>query len=177
SYFTRRSTYLPLHWTESQSSLVGLMQSWFASMFHPDSQMAFFNDAAFGMSADPTAIDRYARQLGAPGQPSRTGDAVVHLAPSGYVRLQRGPSVVLIDVAPIRPDYQPGHAHADTPSLEWSLGAQRIIVNSGTSCYGVSPERLRQRSTSDHSTVEVDDEDSSEVWSGFRVGRRARPGQ
>ena len=34
---------------------------------------------------------------------------------------------------------------------------------------------MRQRSTSAHNTVEVDGQDSSEVWSGFRVARRARP--
>jgi len=48
-------------------------------------------------------------------------------------------------------------------------------VNSGTSEYGLGPERLRQRGTAAHSTVQVDGADSSEVWSGFRVARRARP--
>jgi uncharacterized heparinase superfamily protein len=84
--------------------------------------------------------------------------------------------VLLADLARVGPDYQPGHAHADTLSFEWSLGGHRIIVNSGTSCYGTSAERVRQRSTAAHSTVQVDEADSSEVWSGFRVGRRARPG-
>jgi uncharacterized heparinase superfamily protein len=48
-------------------------------------------------------------------------------------------------------------------------------VNSGTSCYGLSNERLRQRGTSSHNTVTINGEDSSEVWSGFRVARRAYP--
>jgi uncharacterized heparinase superfamily protein len=34
---------------------------------------------------------------------------------------------------------------------------------------------LRQRGTAAHSTVRIDGVDSSEVWSGFRVARRARP--
>jgi uncharacterized heparinase superfamily protein len=50
-----------------------------------------------------------------------------------------------------------------------------VLVNSGTSCYGVSEERSRQRKTAAHNTVVVDGCDSSEVWSGFRVARRARP--
>jgi uncharacterized heparinase superfamily protein len=49
------------------------------------------------------------------------------------------------------------------------------VVNSGTSRYGLGPERLRQRGTAAHSTVEVNGADSSEVWGGFRVARRARP--
>jgi len=78
-------------------------------------------------------------------------------------------------VAPVGPDYLPGHAHADTLSFELSLFAQRIVVNGGTSLYGVSPERLRERETVAHSTVEIDGISSSEVWGGFRVARRAYP--
>jgi uncharacterized heparinase superfamily protein len=83
--------------------------------------------------------------------------------------------VAFLDVAPIGPDYLPGHAHADTLSFELSLGRQRVIVDSGVSCYGEEPERLRQRGTAAHNTVEIDGQDSSEVWSGFRVARRAYP--
>ena len=63
--------------------------------------------------------------------------------------------------------------HADNLSFEWSLGEQRVLVNSGTSLYGVSSERHRQRKTKSHNTVEIDGFDSSEIWSGFRVARRA----
>lgn len=48
-------------------------------------------------------------------------------------------------------------------------------MNSGISQYGDDGERHRQRSTAAHNTVEVDDENSSEVWAGFRVARRAKP--
>jgi len=86
-----------------------------------------------------------------------------------------GAAVVIADIGEIGPDYLPGHAHADTLSFELSLRAQRVIVNSGTSLYRPSAERLRQRGTAAHNTVEVDGENSSEVWSAFRVARRARP--
>jgi uncharacterized heparinase superfamily protein len=49
-----------------------------------------------------------------------------------------------------------------------------VVVNGGTSCYGLGAQRLRERGTAWHSTVQVGSGDSSEVWSGFRVGRRAR---
>ncbi|MEY6432337.1 heparinase II/III-family protein [Thioalkalicoccus limnaeus] len=65
--------------------------------------------------------------------------------------------------------------HADTLSFELSLFGQRTIVNGGTSRYGSGPERLAERSTAAHSTVQIDGADSSEVWGGFRVARRARP--
>ena len=48
-------------------------------------------------------------------------------------------------------------------------------MNSGTSVYGSSNERLFQRGTGAHSTIQIDMENSSEVWSGFRVAKRAVP--
>jgi uncharacterized heparinase superfamily protein len=100
---------------------------------------------------------------------------LTHLPESGYIRWQSGVALALLDVAPIGPDYLPGHAHADTLSFELSLFGQRLLVNSGTSSYGVGPQRQHQRSTAAHNTVVVDGQDSSEVWSGFRVARRAYP--
>ena len=149
------------------------MLDWLLAMSHSDGGIAFFNDAAFGIAPENAQLLAYARRLGfetlqAPGGLRR-------LKPSGYVRLSAGPAVVIADLARIGPDYLPGHAHADTLSFELSLEGRRIIVNSGTSVYGTGPERLRQRGTAAHSTLMVDGRDSSEVWSGFRVGRRARP--
>ncbi|GAB1458706.1 hypothetical protein MASR2M50_04800 [Thauera sp.] len=84
-------------------------------------------------------------------------------------------AVALLDVARVGPDYLPGHAHADSLSFELSVFGRRLLVNGGTSCYGMSAERLRQRGTAAHNTVVVDGLDSSEVWGGFRVARRAHP--
>jgi uncharacterized heparinase superfamily protein len=83
--------------------------------------------------------------------------------------------MVLVDVGEIGPDYLPGHAHADTLAFEWSLDGHRLCVNAGISTYAADAERLRQRGTGAHNTVQVDAADSSEVWSSFRVARRARP--
>ncbi len=106
---------------------------------------------------------------------SRPGMGSYHLEQSGYIRMQAGEAVLIIDVAPIGPDYLPGHGHADTLSFEFSIGSQRILVNSGTSTYSAGAERLRQRGTAAHNTVSIDGHDSSEVWSAFRVARRAYP--
>ncbi|WP_227977940.1 heparinase II/III family protein [Arenimonas daejeonensis] len=97
-----------------------------------------------------------------------------YLKDSGYARLATGPALLLADVAPVGPDYLPGHAHADSLSFELSLHGRRVLVNGGTSTYQAGSERLRQRGTAAHNTVEVDGQDSSEVWSAFRVARRAR---
>lgn len=152
--------------------IIGRMRSWLAAMTHPDGDIALFNDAAFGIAAPPSDLEAYARRLGLPELPPVSG-RLRHLAASGYVRLDRGDAAAILDLAAVGPDYLPGHAHADTLSFELSIGDERVIVNGGTSTYERGPLREAQRSTRAHSTVEVANEDSSEVWASFRVARRA----
>lgn len=149
------------------------MLDWLVTMTHPDGDLAFFNDTAIGIAPAGDQLINYAESLGFARPMLR--DSPLHLAASGYARLSAGPATMIADLARIGPDYLPGHAHADTLSFELSLQGKRVIVNSGTSVYGLGPERLRQRGTSAHSTLMIDGHDSSEVWSGFRVGRRAQP--
>lgn len=153
--------------------MVAKMRDWLATMCHPDGEISFFNDAAFGIAPNLTELNEYAERLKHPVQKSLS-DGVFRLAESGYVRLQKGSAVLMVDAAPIGPSYLPGHAHADTLSFELSLLGQRVMVNSGTSCYGSGLERQRQRGTAAHNTLVVDGQDSSEVWGGFRVARRAQ---
>jgi uncharacterized heparinase superfamily protein len=151
---------------------IAAMRSWLAAMSHPDGEIGFFNDAAIGVAPLPWELEDYAERLGF--APVAAG-SLRWLQDSGYVRLGDDRAVALLDVGRIGPDYLPGHAHADTLSFELSVDGRRMIVNSGTSVYGKGPERLRQRGTAGHNTVEIDGENSSEIWSGFRVARRARP--
>lgn len=148
------------------------MVAWLRSMCHPDGDIAFFNDAAIGIAPSLGQLDSYGRRLGIDTDSGPS--ASVWLADSGYVRLENPRAVALMDLAAVGPDYLPGHAHADTLSVELSVDGQRILVNSGTSRYGADAERLRQRGTAAHNTVVIDGQDSSEVWGGFRVARRAR---
>lgn len=149
------------------------MLHWLRVMTHPDGRIALFNDAAFDIAPDYEALAGYATRLGVPVN-RRALLAVEALPSSGYVRLQNDRAVLICDLAPVGPDYQPGHAHADTLSFELSLDGQRLLVNGGTSTYEPGAERQRQRGSLAHNTVIVDGMDSSEVWGGFRVARRAR---
>lgn len=156
-----------------KAETIGKMRNWLAAMCHPDGEIAFFNDAAFEIASKPMEINAYAERLRHPVRDAPS-DGVLRLAESGYIRLQKGCAVLLVDAAPVGPSYLPGHAHADTLSFELSLKGRRVIVNSGTSCYGNGLERLRQRGTNAHNTMVVDGQNSSEVWGGFRVARRAQ---
>ena len=154
-----------------ESRIPGML-AWLKTIQHSDSEISFFNDAALGIAPSCAELEAYASRMGFEVMP--ISKSSVHLKDSGYCRLQNASAVVLIDIAPIGPDYLPGHAHADTLSFELSLFSKRVFVNSGTSCYGSSPERHRQRGTAAHNTVVLNNQDSSEVWGGFRVARRAR---
>ena len=149
------------------------MLRWLKVMTHPDGKLVFFNDAAFSIAPALQELDAYAARLGVEGSIDPK-DPVTTMSASGYVRALTRDAYLICDCAAIGPDYLPGHAHADTLSFELSLRGRRIFVNSGTSEYGVGPERQRQRGSAAHNTVVVDGADSSEVWAGFRVARRAR---
>lgn len=159
------------YWRET----AGRMLSWLTGMMHPDGEIALFNDAAFGVAPSVSELKAYAVRLGV-CLPTDVVDAkVIRFSDTGYVRMQTPDAVAFLDVAPIGPDYLPGHAHADTLSFELSVFNQRVVVNGGTSRYGLGSDRLRERGTAAHSTVEVAGVNSSEVWGGFRVARRAYP--
>lgn len=160
--------------TALSAERVGAMRAWLAAMSHPDGSIGLFNDAAEGIAPTIAELEDYAARLGLPNDATPHG-AITELKASGYIRLERPAVVALLDVGRVGPDYLPAHAHADNLSFELSLFGQRVFVNSGTSRYGTGAERLRQRGTAAHNTVIVDSRDSSEVWGGFRVGRRAEP--
>lgn len=151
------------------------MLRWLKLMCHPDGEISFFNDAAFSFAPSVVEIESYAhRLLSIYTDFDLKDNSYYWLESSGYIRVNSENAVALLDCGQIGPDYLPGHAHADTLSFELSLFSERFVVNSGTSIYESGEERQKQRSTASHSTIVIDGQNSSEVWAGFRVARRAR---
>lgn len=153
---------------------------WLRCMVHPDGDLAFFNDTTLSVSPTLKQLEDYADKLECLPEHTQENNtylpSISHLKDSGYITVDWSENCrAIIDVAQVGPDYQPGHAHADTLSFELSLFGQRVFVNSGISQYGEDAVRHYQRSTAAHNTVEINGENSSEVWAGFRVARRARP--
>jgi uncharacterized heparinase superfamily protein len=154
------------HWRQMAKKML----HWASVMQHPDGRIALLNDSAFGIAPELGELFSYAERLGLEFE-SASG-ALQHLEQSGYARIELGEAVLFADIGRIGPDYLPGHAHADTLCFGLSLFGDRWFVDTGCSTYEVCDERLRQRGTAAHNTVVVDGEDSSEVWSSFRVARR-----
>ena len=149
------------------------MLHWSSVMLHPDGRLPFFNDTAINISAPFGALFDYAKSLDL-GLLKISEYEEVKLENSGFYIWKNGSSKLFFDVGEIGASYLPGHAHADTLSIECSINGKNLIVNSGTSDYAVSELRAYQRSTAAHSTVEINGENSSETWSSFRVARRAK---
>jgi len=140
---------------------------------HPDGQIALLNDAALNGAPAPGDALAHGAALRLPAQ----GDALR----GGRVFRDTGLAVwhspiwtCVFDTGPLGPDYQLGHGHADSLSIEASFKGRRLIVDPGTWGYDDDERRRYDRSTAAHNTVCIAGEDSSEVWSIFRVGRRAR---
>ncbi|MAW32781.1 MAG: heparinase [Proteobacteria bacterium] len=163
---------------------IQIMLGWLEYMSHPDGQIGFFNDSAFGISHRMGELADYANNImgnqTAPKYLTNTygnkKTIINHLSPSGFIRVMQKSSgfVAILDVGEVGPSYNPGHAHADTLSFEMSCEDSRFIVNGGTSSYW-SKNRNYERSTAAHSTVEINGESSSQTWANFRVAKRAFP--
>lgn len=149
------------------------MLAWLAVMQHPDGDFPLFNDTALNQVPKLQHLSEYATRLGITNLKHSPLTRLLH--PSGYAKLVKGPFIVFVDVGPVGPPHQPGHAHADTLSFELSVGTERILVNSGISTYEPGPLRHFQRSSAAHNTVVINKQNSSEVWGSFRVARRASP--
>ena len=117
-------------------------------------------------------IKLYAKKLGVLPKPHN--QLIQNFPDSGFIVLKNKDVKLIFNCSNIEPRYQPGHNHADTMSFELSFGKKRLLVNSGISEYKYGKKRLFQRGTRSHNTVEIDDMNSSEVWSSFRVGKRAK---
>lgn len=146
------------------------MLRFLVNMTGPDGKIAMFNDAADGIAKPTGWLVDYAKEL---GLEAPVAEPFADFSDAGYTRMTAGDFVLFADIAPIGPDYQPGHAHADTLTYELYYKGRKIVTDVGTSEYR-GKRRAYERSTAAHNVVEIDGRNSSEVWSSHRVGARAR---
>ncbi len=153
-------------WEDRFAEKAALMLGWLMNMTFPDGQYPYWADAAPEIAPVPRTLLAYARRLGVEPR-------IMPLGESGYRRMDWDAFSLMADVGDVGPDYIPGHAHADTFSFVLSVVQQPFVVDTGISTYEKNARRQSERSTSAHNTVQVGTQEQSEVWGGFRVGRRA----
>jgi len=145
------------------SAAVDRMRSWLGAVLTPDGRVPILND---GYPVGPEFL--------AALNPGPVPDGPLLVLPAtGLVRAVVGDWHLLADVGPPCPPSLPAHAHADTFGCLVHVGKIPLLIDTGTSTYELGPVRRHERSTAAHSTVQVDGEDSTEVWGVFRAGRRA----
>jgi uncharacterized heparinase superfamily protein len=81
--------------------------------------------------------------------------------PSGYVRLERGATVILVDAGPAPPLEVSGAAHAGCLSFEMSSGAEALFVNCGAPGPAHQIFGAAARATANHNTLCVNEQSSS----------------
>ena len=125
------------------------------------------NDSTEGIAPESLELFNYAKRL-------KINWAKSELSDSGYRKFEQNGVELFVDYGKVGPAYIPGHAHSDTFSFILNRSGNPIIVDPGISTYNTGYRRQRERSTSSHNTVRYGKVDQSEVWGGFRVGRRAK---
>ncbi|GAB3807983.1 hypothetical protein GCM10028819_45960 [Spirosoma humi] len=160
------------------SDKAGQMLNWLTAITFRNGDVPLVNDSASGIAPTTAQLQSKAKRvldahLGSMNS-SQIWPMETPLRDSGYRMFRTARYELFADVGPIGPDHQPGHAHADTLSFILHVDNLPLIVDKAVSTYQVGPRRDLERSTAAHNTVNINGQNSSEVWAGFRVGRRAK---
>jgi len=140
---------------------------------HPDGHIPLLNDGAHHAVCDATRMLELGR--GFLNVDVKDEHRSSEFQATGTPCWHGNPWTVFFDAGPVGPDFQPGHTHADSLTMECSFGPHRLFVDPGTFDYCTTDRRAYDRSTAAHNTVCIDETNSSEVWGIFRVGHRAYP--
>lgn len=152
--------------------LIKKMFEWLNLMTHEDKTVSYFNDSTNNFAPSIHKLKNYAYNL-------KFNINIKHntfsdLSFSGFSRINFTNYSAIINRGNPGPDFLLGHAHADALSFELSILKKKFIVNQGISTYENIKKRFDQKATDSHSTLKIDDVNSSEIWSSFRIARRSK---
>ena len=144
-----------------------IMLGWLLKITFSNGNIPLFNDSSNNIAPTTQELKAYSLRLG-------LDENGVELSDSGYRKFVHSTYELVVDVGNIGPDYIPGHAHSDTFNFELYVHGRPVIVDTGLSTYETNERRTLERSTQSHNTVMINHSNQSEVWSGFRVAKRAK---
>jgi len=114
------------------------MLGWLEQITFSDGSIPLVNDAATGIAPSSEQLFEYARQLKVKHQSAP-------LRESGYRVFRTEQFEMIADVGDLSPNYQPGHAHADSLQFLLNIGGSPYIVDSGTATYEENERRVYER--------------------------------
>ena len=142
------------------------MLSWLYKITFNNGDIPMINDCAFQIALSTKELLNYGKLLG-------INKKNIKLSDSGYRMFKNEKYELFMDMGEVGASYQPGHVHSDTFNFVLYANNQPFIVDTGTSTYEKNDRRQLERSTSSHNTITIGDYDQTQVWGGFRVGKRA----
>lgn len=129
---------------------------------HSDGRLALFNDSGEG---DASEIDLALAQANIRKRPpGRATD-------SGFERLSAGKLLAFMDTGATPGPGWNAHAHAGALALEISYGKERLVVNCGPAVSPGPEWRQAARATAAHSTLAIEDTNSSGTDAGRMLPR------
>ncbi len=152
------------------------MLIWLSTIIHPDNKIPLIGDSAFKIA--PNLVDLceyYEKVTGNSFEPEKFQKSTA-LTDSGYYTFRSNDQFMIVDGGELGVRYQPGHAHCDLFSFEYSYNNTRIFVDSGIGNYLKNELRQNARSTKGHNTVMINNMEQGEIWAAFRMGRGVFPG-
>lgn len=152
-----------LHTPPGLTDAIERMRRWLGHVLMPDGAVPLLRDCV------PVSPERL--QALAAARPAK-GARLTVLAESGYVVVDTGRLHAVLDVGRPCPPRLPAHAQADTLNWVLHVDGAPVVVDTGTSSYQDVRTRAYERSTAAHNTVEIDGQNSTEVFGAFRAGRR-----
>lgn len=147
---------------------IEIMLGWLVQISFDNGVIPLFNDSANRIAPSSHELLSYAKRL-------QVKAMAVPLSNSGYRKMKSSHMEIMIDVGCLGPDYILAHAHNDTFNFVMQINNQPFLVDSGVSTYEANTRRSIERSTVSHNTVQIGQFEQSEIWSSFRVARRAKP--
>jgi uncharacterized heparinase superfamily protein len=156
-------------------SITTQMFIWLNKMLQPDKDIPLFGDSAFAIAATFEKLAAYYKGICKEELNLGKISELESLVSTGYYIFRSSNQYLNIDGGKLGVDYQPGHAHCDLFSYEYSFEGMRFIVDSGLGEYLNTDLRQMSRSIFGHNCVVVNRLDQAELWQTFRMGRRVSP--
>jgi len=163
---------------------VSKMLVWLKNMTFQNGDIPHFNDSTLGIAPSTNQLFNYALNLNTqhstlniqpqPQHSTLNLNLNLNLSTSGYRKFKINNYECIVDVGHVGPSYIPGHAHADMLSFVLYADNKPLIIDTGISTYEKNNNRQKERSTYSHNTITVNSQNQSDVWGGFRVGKRAK---
>jgi uncharacterized heparinase superfamily protein len=145
---------------------IARMATHLRSMIHGDGKIALFNGAY---------IQNHEDIYKTLSKSNEGISSLFEMEQSGYSRIEKDKTLIIQDVGPPAKMNLSLNCHVGTLAFEMSRGSERLIVNCGHAAYsqeakGVDMHKL-SRSTAAHSTVILENKNSSEICDNGLIGQ------